>query len=109
ASNAAYSVQWSISDSAARASAALDDVDGDAFHDVAADASAASSTIGSKIPEAARKAKESIKEIGQNAKKTWDDAETGAFNFMGTLGKVAGAAAALAGPAVVVQKGWSRL
>ena len=109
ASNAASSVQSSISDAAARASAALDDVDGDAFHDVAADASAASSTIGSKIPEAARKAKESIKEIGQNAKKTWDDAETGAFNFMGTLGKVAGAAAALAGPAVVVQKGWSRL
>ena len=138
ASTAASSVQSSISDAAARASAALDDVDGDAFNNVAADASAASSTISSRIPEAARRArdsiqsigrsatepiraigsripeaagraKESIKEIGRNAKKTWDDAEVGAFNFMGTLGKVAGAAAALAGPAVVVQKGWARL
>ena len=109
ASSAASTVQSSISDAAAKASSALDDVDGDAFHDVASDASQASSTIGSKIPEAARKAKESIQDIGRNAKKTWDDAEVGAFNFMGTLGKVAGAAAALAGPAVVVQKGWARL
>jgi tape measure domain-containing protein len=109
ASNAASSVQSSISDAAARAGAALDGVDGDAFNDVAADATRASSTIGSRIPEAARKAKESIQDIGRNAKKTWDDAETGAFNFMGTLGKVAGAAAALAGPAVIVQKGWARL
>ena len=109
ASNAASTVQSSLSDAAARASAALDDVDGDAFNDVAADATKASSTIGSRIPDAARKAKESIQDIGRNAKKTWDDAEVGAFNFMGTLGKVAGAAAALAGPAVVVQKGWARL
>ena len=138
ASNAASSVQSSISDAAARASAALDDVDGSAFNNVAADASSASSTISSRIPEAARRArdsiqsiarsatepiraigsripeaagraKESIRDIGRNAKKTWDEAELGAFNFMGTLGKVAGAAAALAGPAVVVQKGWARL
>ena len=109
ASSAASTVQSSISDAAARAAAALDDVDGDAFNGVASDATRASSTIGSRIPEAARKAKESIQEIGRNAKKTWDDAEVGAFNFMGTLGKVAGAAAALAGPAVVVQKGWARL
>lgn len=138
ASNAASSVQSSISDAAARASAALDDVDGNAFNNVAADASAASSTISSRIPEAARRARDSIqsiarsatdpirsigsripeaagrardsiREIGRNAKKTWDEAELGAFNFMGTLGKVAGAAAALAGPAVVVQKGWARL
>ena len=138
ASSAASTVQSSISDAAAKASSALDDVDGSAFNGVASDATRASSTIssrvaeasrkardsiqsiarsatepiraiGSGIPEAARKAKESIKDIGRNAKQTWDDAETGAFNFMGTLGKVAGAAAALAGPAVVVQKGWARL
>jgi len=109
ASSAASTVQSSISDAAARAAAALDDVDGDSFNGVASDATRASSTIGSRIPEAARKAKESIQDIGRNAKKTWDDAEVGAFNFMGTLGKVAGAAAALAGPAVVVQKGWARL
>ena len=138
ASNAASSVQSSISDAAAKASSALDDVDGDAFNNVAADAAAASSTIGSRVPEAARRARDSIldigrsatepiraigsrvpeaarrardsiKDIGRNAKKAWDDAEVGAFNFMGTLGRVAGAAAALAGPAVVVQKGWARL
>jgi len=109
ASSAASTIQTSLSNAAAQASSALDDVDGESFHEVGASASESATTISSRIPEAAQRAKESIKEIGRSAKETWDEAEVGAFNFMGTLGKVAGAAAALAGPAVVVQKGWARL
>lgn len=109
ADSAASTIQSSISSAAGRASAALESVDGSSFSRVSSSASSAADTIGSRIPAAAGKAESAIAGIGAEADSSLGKADGKANALIGTFGRLAGAAAALAGPAVIVQKGWQRL
>lgn len=109
AASAASTIESRVSGAATTAASALDKVDGSTLDKAAASASAAASTIESRVPPAASRAGEAMRKAGRDGEGGFEGARSSAGLLTGALGKVAVAAAALAGPATIVQKGWARL
>ena len=109
ASDAAATIASTMTDAAGRASGALDSVDGDGFARASAAAADAAGTIGTDVPTAAKRAEDAMRRAGDEGDASLGRATGSASILTGALGKVAVAAAALAGPATIVQKGWARL
>lgn len=109
ATGAASTIESRMSGAAATAASALDKVDGSTLDKAAASAASAASTIESRVPPAASRAGEAMRKAGRDGEEGFEGARSSAGLLEGALGKVAVAAAALAGPATIVQKGWARL